>query len=131
MHWYVITNYILLLQKSVCYCTKVSICPLWPLPSTPFCVCFTVFYILNRQVDLQRSPGLIFSSFIVGVFYCVCAERLERKVIHINSKTYSWISNELSGPCFKLSSACMKLHILSVSTWVSSGLWFSPNALLL
>ena len=53
MHWYVITNSILLLQKSVCYCTKVSIGPL--LPCSPFCVCFTVFYILNRQVDLQKN----------------------------------------------------------------------------
>lgn len=65
MHWYVITNSILLLQKSVCYCTKVSIGPL--LPSSPFCVCFTVFYILNRQIEWNESESgvyfLCFSQF--------------------------------------------------------------------
>lgn len=50
MHWYVITNSILLLQKKV-----FVIVPKYPLvpslPSSPFCVCFTVFYILNRQTE--------------------------------------------------------------------------------
>ena len=59
-------------KKSVCYCTKVSIGPLFP--ASPFCVCFTVFYILNRQVDLQNR--LAGSLFIGCVCRCGCSSAL-------------------------------------------------------
>lgn len=47
-------------KKSVCYCTKVSIGPL--LPAFPFCVCFTVFYILNRQTEWNELESCLFSN---------------------------------------------------------------------
>lgn len=56
MHWHVITNSILLLQKKVFVIVpKYPFVPSYP---PPFCVCFTVFYILNRQVDLQRGLSI-------------------------------------------------------------------------
>lgn len=65
MHWYVITSSILLLQNYKCLLLYQSIIGLvlflLLLPFLfllfllllLFCVCSTVFYILNRQVDLQ------------------------------------------------------------------------------
>lgn len=63
---------------------------------SPFCVCFTVFYILNRQVDLRRSSGLIFSSFLVSVS-CSFFALIKYSVLNLYTKLkiYSLMLNEL------------------------------------
>lgn len=57
MHWYVI-------EILYCFYKKVFVVPKYPSPLRPypFCVCFTVFYILNRQTEWN---GHTCASFIV------------------------------------------------------------------
>ncbi len=59
MHWYVIE----ILYR---FYKKVFVVPKYPSPLRPypFCVCFTVFYILNRQTEWNEyESGLFFFNW--------------------------------------------------------------------